>query len=218
MCRDETAGWPAMTLHAGGFRSLVFKNRGALLVPVAIVLFVFGRPTAESAAIGIIVALLGEMLRIWAVGYSGVTTRANVVVAPLLVTAGPYAFVRNPLYLANAVIALGFWGAFSGRVSITASMFMLCVTLLLVIGVYAVIVPLEEAYLTGHFGDEYRRYAAAVPRTIPSGRALPFDQRRGTWRPEVIGRAEIITLAFFALMVFVALMKIGPWSGVGIYR
>ena len=76
-----------MHVNTGGFRTLVFKNRGALLVPVALVLLVFGRPSPASAIIGVAIAALGELLRIWAVGYSGVTTRAEIVTAPTLVTA-----------------------------------------------------------------------------------------------------------------------------------
>src|SRR5579872_954434 len=101
-----------------GWKNVVFKNRGLLLVPVAVVLVVFGRPSLESAIVGILVAACGELLRIWAVGYSGVTTRANVVTAPALVTAGPYSRMRNPLYVGNTIIAVGFWIALSGNVSL----------------------------------------------------------------------------------------------------
>lgn len=204
-------------MQSGGWRTLVFKNRGALLVPVALVLLVFGRPSPESATIGIIVAGLGELLRIWAVGYSGVTTRADIVTAPVLVTNGPYGIVRNPLYVANAVIALGFWYAFSGGVSTLEATVMFAVVALLVVGVYAVIIPLEEAYLAGHFGEPYQRYIASVPSVLPLGSRLAAADRNGIWRPEVIGHAEIITIAFFALMVAVLYLKLGSWSTWGVY-
>src|SRR5450755_3216412 len=158
-----------MQMTSGGFRTLVFKNRGALLVPVAVVLLVFGKPSPASAVIGISVAAIGELFRIWAVGYSGVTTRAEIVTAPNLVTAGPYAVLRNPLYLANAIIALGFWFVFAGGISIPEAAILLVIVLALVIGVYAVIIPLEEAYLAGVFGDQYRRYLHSVPRMLPLG-------------------------------------------------
>ena len=196
---------------------MVFKNRGALLVPVAFVLLVFGRPSVQSAEIGIAIAVLGELLRIWAVGYSGVTTRADIVTAPVLVTAGPYALVRNPLYIANAIIALGFWYAFSGGVSVLEASLLLVVVLVLVVGVYAVIIPLEEAYLAGHFGATYDRYVRAVPRIAPTGGGLPAAEQSGSWRGDVILRAEIITLTFFILMLAVVYLKLGPWAGWGIY-
>ncbi len=195
---DPNAGW----------RTAVFKNRGLLLVPVALMLVIFGHPTMRSAVIGIAVALAGEALRMWAVGYSGVTTRADVVTAPVLVTAGPYGYIRNPLYAGNAIIALGFWIAFCGGVSLPVAAAMLAVAALLVIGVYASIIPLEEAYLASAFGDPYREYLTRVPRLWPSGSPLPPAQRQGVWRSEVIVRAEVITLVFFLIMAAAVWLKL----------
>jgi len=206
-----------MQVRSGGWRTIVFKNRGALLVPVALVLLIFGRPSLLSAQIGVAIAVLGELLRIWAVGYSGETTRADIVTARALVTAGPYGAMRNPLYVANAIIALGFWYAFAGAISIAEASMTFIVVVLLVVGVYAVIIPLEEAYLEGHFGEAYRRYLAAVPRIFPSGNSLPASERAGTWKSNVILRAEIITLMFFVLMLTVVYLKLGQWSNWGIY-
>ena len=206
-----------MPVRSGGWRTLVFKNRGALLVPVALVLLIFGRPSMLSAQIGIAVAVLGELLRIWAVGYSGVTTRADIVTAPALVTAGPYGAIRNPLYVANAIIALGFWYAFAGGISIVEASMTFVVVVALVVGVYAIIIPLEEAYLAGLFGDEYRRYSKRCRASCrPAARSHRAD-RKGTWRGDVIVRAEIITLTFSSLMVTVVYLKLGPWSAWGIY-
>ena len=190
------------------WRTLVFKNRGLLLVPVALALIIFGRPTLTSALVGIGIAAIGELLRIWAVGYSGVTTRADFVTAPQLVTAGPYSYVRNPLYIGNAMIAVGFWIAFSGDVSLARSALLLGFVVLLVVGVYATIIPLEEAYLSRTFGAEYEAYRSRVPRLVPLRGALPSSEQRGSWRSGVIAQAEIITLVFFALM-----MAAAAWRG-----
>lgn len=206
-----------MQVKSGGWRTIVFKNRGALLVPVALVLLIFGRPSPFSAVVGVCVAALGELLRIWAVGYSGVTTRADIVTAPALVTAGPYGLLRNPLYVANAIIALGFWFAFSGGVSVSEAAIILVIVLALVVGVYAVIIPLEEAYLEGHFGESFRTYVKTVPRILPAGSKLPAVERIGSWRADVIAHAEIITLTFFVLMTILVYLKLGAWSSWGIY-
>lgn len=197
-------------------RSLVFKNRGALLAPLALALVVFGRPSPASAVAGILIATAGEALRVWAVGFSGATTRADVVTAPTLVTAGPYAWIRNPLYAGNAIIAFGYWVALVGAVSARAGALLLAIALSLVAGVYATIVPLEEEYLARQFGLAYERYRRAVPRLLPR-RPLPNDERTGTWRSEVIVRAEAITLAFFVVMFAVVLLKLGPLRGLGVY-
>ncbi|HEV2037466.1 MAG TPA: methyltransferase [Candidatus Eremiobacteraceae bacterium] len=195
--------WPA-----DRWRAIVFKNRGLLLVPIALVLVIFGRPTPISAAIGIAVAAVGELVRIWAVGYSGVTTRADVVTAPKLVTAGPYSYVRNPLYIGNALTALGFWIAFSGGVSMFQAALTLGLIVLLVAGVYAAIIPLEEVYLAETFGTPYHDYLTRVPRVVPLRAALPASERHGVWRADVIARAEITTLVLFLLMVAAVVAKL----------
>ncbi|MDQ6767238.1 MAG: isoprenylcysteine carboxylmethyltransferase family protein [Candidatus Eremiobacteraeota bacterium] len=199
---------PPSARAADRWRAIVFKNRGLLLVPVALVLVIFGRPTLISAAIGIAIAALGELLRIWAVGYSGVTTRADVVTAPKLVTAGPYSYVRNPLYVGNALTALGFWLAFSGGLPILHSALMCAFVVVFIGGVYATIIPLEEAYLMETFGAPYRTYVARVPRVIPLRAALPASERHGVWRADVIVRAEITTIVLFLLMVAAVFAKI----------
>lgn len=190
------------------WQTRVFKNRGLLLVPVALVLVLFGSPTLRSAIVGIAVALIGELLRVWAVGYSGVTTRSEVVTAPELVTAGPYAYARNPLYIGNAIIALGFWLAFSGNVPMRASLFMLAVVALLIVAVYAIIIPLEESYLAETFGAEYESYRRLVARIVPLSSPLSTKARQGKWRAQVIARAEIVTLAYFGLMVVAVIIKL----------
>lgn len=190
------------------WQTLVFKNRGLLLVPVALVLVVFGSPSLRSAVVGIAVASVGELIRIWAVGYSGVTTRSDVVTAPKLVTAGPYAYVRNPLYIGNAIIALGFWLAFSGNVPMATSLVMFAVVAVLIVGVYATIIPLEESYLAQTFGGEFESYRQAVARIVPLSAPLPREDRQGEWHGRVIARAEVITLAYFALMIVAVIVKI----------
>lgn len=197
-----------MSARADGWRSVIFRYRGALLVPVALALIVFGKPTLYGAVIGIACALIGEGIRVWAVGYSGETTRGDEVTAPMLVTAGPYSQVRNPLYLGNAIVALGFWMALTGAVTPLVRLLLLLVTLVCVVGVYAAIIPHEEAYLENTFGEKFRAYRAAVPRIFPFSRPLRPELQTGTWRPEVILRAESITLGFFVLMLCVVILKL----------
>ncbi len=192
------------------WQDLVFKNRGALLVSVAAALLVFGRPSLVSAIVGIGIAAMGEALRIWAVGYSGETTRADVVTAAALITAGPYAIVRNPLYLANGIIAIGFWFAFSGDVAWWQAALLLIFTLAAVAGVYGTIIPHEERYLAKVFGPRYSVYMGSVPRILPRGKGMPVKEQAGTWHRSVISRAEVTTLLFFGLMIVAVLLKLGP--------
>src|ERR1700694_5338388 len=97
------------------FDALVFSQGATLLALPAVALGALGNTSPFSIALGLPIAFLGEAVRCWAVGYSGVTTRGDHVEAPALITAGPYAHVRNPLYVGNFITALGFAIAFTGK-------------------------------------------------------------------------------------------------------
>ena len=188
-----------------GARAVVFKNRGALLAAPALLLAIAGKPSAWSIALGLPLALAGELIRCWAVGYSGTTTRANVVTAPQLVTAGPYAHVRNPLYIGNFLTALGFALAFTGRNSPLERVGLIGISLGTMLAVYATIVPHEETFLRQTFGARFDEYAARVPRMFPRiGAAQP---QQGTYDRSVIARAESRTFLTFGVMLAILAVK-----------
>jgi len=186
-------------------QALVFKNRGALLALPAAVLAAFGKPSAASVALGLPIAIAGELIRCWAVGYSGVTTRGDHVEAPKLVTAGPYAHVRNPLYVGNFVTALGFSIAFTGRNSGAKKLALIAGSLATMVAVYATIIPHEEQFLRSQFGDAFDRYCERVPPLVPQAEPAPDPQ--GKWDPAVIRDAESTTFATFGAMLAVLFLK-----------
>jgi protein-S-isoprenylcysteine O-methyltransferase Ste14 len=189
-----------------GVQSLVFKNRGALLALPAALLAVFGKPSAFGVTIGLPVALAGELLRCWAVGYSGVTTREDRVVAPELVTNGPYAHVRNPLYVGNFITAAGFALAFTGGNTAGKRAALIAASLGTMAAVYATIIPHEEAYLRSQFGAAFDRFCASVPPLVPSLTPVA-SERQGDWKPEVIAQAESKTFLTFGAMLAVLALK-----------
>lgn len=186
-------------------QALVFKNRGALLTIPAVLLAAFGRPSAFSVTLGLPLAIAGELVRCWAVGYSGVTTREDHVTAPELVSAGPYAYVRNPLYAGNFLTAAGFAVAFTGGNTFAARAGLLAASLGTMAAVYATIIPHEEQYLRTEFGEAFERYCAAVPPIVPA--LEPAGEQRGTWKPEVIAKAETRTFLTFGAMLAVLALK-----------
>jgi protein-S-isoprenylcysteine O-methyltransferase Ste14 len=189
----------------GRLAAFVFKNRGLLLALPAAVLALGGRPNALSIACGLPLAIAGELVRCWAVGYSGSTTRNDVVTAPKLVTAGPYAYVRNPLYLGNFATAAGFAIAFTGGNSPFERGALVAGSLAAMAAVYSAIVPHEEAFLRSQFGDEFRRYCERVPRLVPRlPRSTVGDSR---WDPHVLVEAESNTFALFGAMLVVLAVK-----------
>lgn len=180
-------------------RQWVFRWRGYVLIPTAVLALWLCQPTITSFVLGLLVALSGEALRIWGVGYSGVTTRMRKVVAPRLVTAGPYAYVRNPLYIGNFITALGFLIIAVGGIGWGLRVLLLLVTVASYGLVYAgIIIPLEEEYLARTFGNPYEEYCRHVPRLLP--RPTPYPNAEGQFDWRAIQRAEIHTLGLFSAM------------------
>ena len=196
--RDEDAAAP-------DWRNAAFANRGTLLALSAATLVVFGKPSAKSIAAGLPLALAGEALRCWAVGFSGVTTRSDRVTAPALVTAGPYAYVRNPLYVGNFITALGFTIAFTGDLPAPKRFVLGAFGLGSMLAVYATIVPLEESYLRKTFGASFDEYVARVPRLVP--RRTPSQPQTGNYDPSVIAQAETRTFLTFGAMLLALALK-----------
>jgi steroid 5-alpha reductase family enzyme len=121
------------------------------------------------------------------------------------VTAGPYSYVRNPLYVGNFLTALGFTIAFTGACSPAQRAALTAAGLGTMLGVYAAIVPLEEAYLRETFGDAFDAYVSQVPRVVPA--LAPAGSQAGTYDPSVIVRAESRTFVTFGVMLLALAFK-----------
>lgn len=122
-------------------------------------------PTWKSLAIGIPVSLIGLAIRAWAAGHLEKNTT--------LTDSGPYAHVRNPLYIGTLTAAAGFVIA-SRRWElgvVFAAVFLL---------VYLPVVELEEQHLRKLFPD-YGAYAARVPKLFPRVSAGTANSRAFRW-------------------------------------
>ncbi|MBI3208349.1 MAG: isoprenylcysteine carboxylmethyltransferase family protein [Candidatus Solibacter usitatus] len=76
-----------------------------------------------------------------------------------LLVEGPYKYSRNPIYLAELVIWLG-WMMFYGNVTVVG----VFVALALVVG--PLVMRREERGLEARFGDAYRAYRESTPRFL----------------------------------------------------
>lgn len=139
----------------------LFRLRSLTPIPFVLALIYFSRPTPISILIGIPFLCFGEWLRLWTVGYAGGTTRArNLGIARNLITTGPYAHVRNPLYLGNLILSFG--------ICLIANVYWMIA--LLIVGYIAQYLPIitsEEDYLRKFCGSTYETYYRAVPRFVP---------------------------------------------------
>jgi len=153
-------------------RDILFRIRGFTPIPFLVASLIWAKPHCTLIAIGGMIAILGEMLRIYALRHAGGATRTRDVGAPGLVSSGPYAHTRNPLYLANMMLYCGFAVA-SGALS----PYLPAAAFLFFAWQYGMIISLEEGTLKKLFGEEYAAYCKAVPRLWPSfsnqGKKIP---------------------------------------------
>ena len=93
-----------------GIGAWMFRNRSWLPVPLGLIVVALsqGREPAPAAFVaGLIVALAGEVLRLWAVRHIGTVSRTRSTRMGPFITTGPYALVRNPLYVGNLCLWTG---------------------------------------------------------------------------------------------------------------
>ncbi len=91
------------------FRRFIFSTRGLYLVLAQAVILYLKQHTGSGVSLPIYFALLAVVLtaqifRTRAAGFVGTTARQRETHAETLLTAGPYAHVRNPMYLGNLII------------------------------------------------------------------------------------------------------------------
>ncbi len=164
-----------------------------LRVPLGFVLVTafgwFSQPDARSLAWGLPVSAMGLLLRAWAAGHLAKNLR--------LATSGPYAYVRNPLYIGTALVAAGL--AIAAREWLLGVLFAAAFAL-----VYLPAIELEEQHLRTLF-PEYAAYAERVPMLLPRlGRGGGRFDRRLYWKNEEY-QALAGFLAGAALLVWKAL-------------
>ncbi len=157
----------------------------------------FAQPTVLTLLAGAIVALLGETMRFWGVAYAGPLTRVTGSVgAPELITSGPFSHVRNPLYVGNILLYVGF-----GIMANALTPWLVVGTAFYFVVQYAAIVSLEEEFLEKEFGSGFEEYRRLVPRFLP--RFVPVRKvRKEHQKPDWVGarRSERRTFQAMALV------------------
>ena len=145
----------------------------------------FSRPDTRSLALGLPVSMLGLLLRAWATGHLEKNIR--------LAESGPYAYVRNPLYLGTLLVAAGL--VIASRRWLLAALFAAVFVL-----VYLPAIELEEQHLRELFGD-FAAYANRVPPLWPTLHAAK-SKHRFRWTLYVRNREYQALLGFLAGAAF----------------
>jgi protein-S-isoprenylcysteine O-methyltransferase Ste14 len=190
----------------------LFRRRSSIPIPLALALLLVpagtSRRPAVFFAIGLAMVLGAEALRLWAVHHIGVISRTRSDRLGPLVSTGPFALVRNPLYLGNIALWVGF--AVSARI-----LWLVPVFIVVLAGEYHAIVRWEELLLESRRGDEYRAYAARVSRWVPSifnrqfsveSRQSAIDDRRTTfsWRDTLFSeRGTLLAILLGYLLLWI---------------
>jgi protein-S-isoprenylcysteine O-methyltransferase Ste14 len=169
------------------------KTLGLIIGMVLVVLI--AKPTFMSLVIGGIIVSVGELIRMWAAGH---LKRNNE-----LATSGPYAYLRDPLYLGRFFLIIGFcimaWGYGLLLLPFALGIFFMSY------------MPRkhkkEMARLEGYFGEKYVKYAASVRSLIP--RLTPYPEAsKNKWNFDVFWRVNreqyfiLIMMAIFLSLIF----------------
>ncbi|HWZ01329.1 MAG TPA: isoprenylcysteine carboxylmethyltransferase family protein [Edaphobacter sp.] len=121
----------------------------------------FSTATVVVLLLGIVWSLKGAFLRTWGTAYlSPSVVHDQAMHGESVIAAGPYRYVRNPLYLGNLIhtLALALLMPPSGAV--------FCI---LAISLFQLrLIAAEESFLTAKLGEPYLAYCAKVPRLIPA--------------------------------------------------
>jgi protein-S-isoprenylcysteine O-methyltransferase Ste14 len=190
---------PSAAEHTTSARlgAVLFRNRSWLPVPFLLVaLLAPAHPDSANWISGAIFIAVGEWIRLAGVAAAGTVTRRRSRDVQRLVTYGIFRWVRNPLYVGNFFIWMGF-------VVVSGVMWFLPVAVVLFAIEYTLIVSYEEGVLESIFGQEYLDYKLTTSRWVPSP---PKQREQGphdwaeAWRSETSTFMQYVALAaVFAL-------------------
>ena len=176
-----------------------FKYRSYTPIPFIIIMLFYNNSNVWSVVAGFIIAGIGEFLRLWGVSWAGSETRTTGNVGgTYLIISGPFAHLRNPLYLGNIMMYTGI-----GIMSFALFPWLQVVGLTFFSLQYHIIINEEERYLKSTFGKQFENYVLNVRRFIPrlsSYKVTRIEQPDFSWKDGL--RSEIRTFQAFGFIVF----------------
>jgi len=144
------------------FNEILRQGIGLLLVAACAN---FAELDSGTVPVGLAIALLGQIFRIYAAGFIFKNTQ--------LASNGPYALVRHPLYLGNFLILLGF-------IIASANVYVFIVAIVFFLVWYPAAIAYEDGKLERIFEDEWREWSKNIHAIIP-GRFRWADLKSGGW-------------------------------------
>jgi protein-S-isoprenylcysteine O-methyltransferase Ste14 len=195
---DSAAASAAEQRWSARIGGVLFRARSWLPVPfLLLALFVPANMTRTNWILGFALIIPGELIRLAGVAAAGTVTRRRSRDVQRLVTYGIFGWVRNPLYVGNFLIWMGF-------VLISGVPWLVPLAIVIFAIEYTFIVAYEEGVLESIFGREYLDYKKTTPRWVPSAPKLresgPHDWGEA-WK------SEISTFLQYAALVAVFAVK-----------
>lgn len=150
--------------------AFIFRTRGlymflALAIAMGIKFYWGGTTTLPLFIKGLTIATAVQAFRMYAASYLWGRQAVSEVEADFLCTSGPFAHIRNPLYLGNLLIGLALGIAINEGYAY--ALFMASYAF-----VYSIGIPYEESFLQAKFGGIYAEYKAHTGSLIPQAQWL----------------------------------------------
>lgn len=155
--------------------------------------------------IGLLLIVVGEGMRIWAVGIVGAATRSSSVNAKRLVESGPYAIIRNPIYMGNFLVVVGLACLAQSWAAVMACAFYFLV-------VYRRIIYAEERFLLASFGACYEAFCRRVPRLLPTMR-WSWEHLRAPFSLRELRKEYQTITGIVVAAIIIHLTVVQPWRG-----
>ncbi|MHC5066234.1 MAG: methyltransferase family protein [Planctomycetota bacterium] len=181
--------------------SEIFSPRQLLAYATVITVFFLADPQMPTFIAGCLVAALGVGMRVWGCGH----LRKNKD----LITTGPYAHVKHPLYLGTFLVSCG--GIIAAGSPETPALYIW--TILgpcFLISFFGFYLPkkkrIEGGRLEAKFGDRFPEYNRSVPDFVPSLRGYPSKEKvkwsYRQYRDNTELEMDLFIAAMFALVFF----------------
>lgn len=189
------------------FAEVVFRTRGlymfiALVVSMVIKLQLGGTTTLSFLIIGMAIMVTVQAFRMYVASFLWGRQAVSKVEADFLCTSGPYAHVRNPLYLGNYLIGLSLCIAIN-------EWYAYALFLVSYVFVYSIVIPYEERFLQERFGNAYKEYKSHTGLLLPRLKGYDGGEKViPNYKAGVLGEIHVpIFLALISLSIYLLFVR-----------
>ena len=148
-------------------------------------------------SVALLLAVSGTIFRVWGTAYMGSSVvKSSTMHAREVVAAGPYRYLRNPIYFGTFLfgVSITIFMPPSGAIFALIASFVQLLRLIL----------REEAYMESQQGEAYLAYKRRVPRLLPSLVArAPKSPAQPQWLQAIVAEIfYVLMTACFAVLAW----------------